>query len=182
MEYSGIRNFLSEDSILLHLSYLKQLRASLSLMKKYYPELEGKTAFDLASGSHRLRVPGEIASVAVNCLLHDAYFSSFTDTPRPSRPIKKYYSSENAFCYEILSRAERAECGFVYALRDKRGEVRIISDEFCKIPLTSETVLAIDISEHAYFSDYGFRREEYLRRALSYLNLAKLFPEDGKTS
>ena len=181
MEHSALLNFLSEDSVLAHLSYQRELRARLSLLKKYYPSFANNELWELISSIHG-RVPAELFSCALACFLHESYFSSFTTLPSPCPEVKKYYSSENAFCYELLSAARKLECGFVYALRDRRGRVNIVSDPFCAIPISSRNVLALDVSEHAYFSDYGFNKDEYLRRALAYLNLSKLFSEDGKTS
>ena len=46
---------------------------------------------------------------------------------------------------------------------------RIVTDEYL-----GEPIFAIDLCEHAYMLDYGFSRDEYLRRALGYLDLRKL--------
>ena len=40
--------------------------------------------------------------------------------------------------------------------------------------LRYEPVLAVDMYEHAYFNDYGFEKEKYLRTSLEYLDLERL--------
>ena len=35
-------------------------------------------------------------------------------------------------------------------------------------------LVAIDLAEHAYFGDYGFCREEYIKAAILHLDLSKI--------
>ena len=182
MEYKAMLNFMSEDTLRAHLSHLDGLRSRLSFLKKCYPSFKDKTAGELASFRQYSRLPRELFLCALGIFLHEQYFSSFTEIPLPCREVKSYYTSENAFCYELLSAARETDSGFVYAVRDKRRGVRIVSDPLCSKPLLADRILSLDLSEHAYFSDYGFNRDEYLRRAIAYLDLPKLFSEDRKTS
>ena len=40
--------------------------------------------------------------------------------------------------------------------------------------LPAPPALAIDVSEHAYFLDYGFDKQRYIMAALPFLDLSKL--------
>jgi superoxide dismutase len=63
--------------------------------------------------------------------------------------------------------------GFVFVFVDERGRPIINhSDNIKRVRLAPR--LAIDISEHAYFLDYRFEKERYLRSAIANLNLSLL--------
>ena len=40
--------------------------------------------------------------------------------------------------------------------------------------IMEKPLVAIDLAEHAYFGDYGFCREEYIKAAILHLDLSKI--------
>lgn len=175
MNYKPMLSFLSEDSIKAHNAYLKNLSSRHSVEEKSLPFIKGKSAFEISKMNIDKRVKSEILPLLFDIELHCAYFDSFTENPLPCREIKRYFSSEDDFCYQILTLARRTEYGFVYVVKNSRGEPEIKSTKESQRLLYQAPLLALDVCEHAYFSDYGFEREEYLKRALSHLDLTKLF-------
>ncbi len=176
MNKNGLLAFLSSDSIQKHEEYLKALNLKYSLMKKSYPAIAECGIAELA----RTRIEPGAREAAIEILRdiysHECFFDSFCESPAPCKQIKRYYSSDAAFVYEIFIAARHSKSSFIYVYKNKRG-VPIISEKFSDNPL-----LAIDLCEHAYIFDYGFSRDEYLRHALGYLNLSKLLlePLDNK--
>ena len=89
--------------------------------------------------------------------------------------LKKYYSSENSFLYEAEQLALSADGGFLYiALDDRRVPQPRLSESNRFACIKDTPLLAVDLCEHAYFSDYSFDKKRYLRAALSHLDLSKL--------
>ncbi len=168
MNKNGLSMFLSHDSIKRHEEYYKELKLRYSIIEKSYPSIIGKSlreisrmAIDLEARERALDLMRDISS-------HDCYFSSFCKDPRMYKPIKRYFSSEADFVYQIFTVARNSKSNFVYVCKSKRG-IPVITEEYSEFP-----ILAIDLCEHAYMFDYGFSREEYLRRALGYLDISKL--------
>jgi superoxide dismutase len=62
---------------------------------------------------------------------------------------------------------------FVFVFVDEKGRPIIIHSDNIK-RVKNVPRLAVDISEHAYFLDYRFEREKYLRSAIANLNLSLL--------
>ena len=160
--------FVSEDNLSRHLEYLNELKLKYSVFSKSYPEL---ASADIGS-IKRARIDKALKAQTVDLISaiksHECYFSSFCLSPKAYKPIRRYFSSEDGFVYEIFLIARSSKSDFVYVFLDANG-APVISDCYHENP-----VFAIDIAEHAYFLDYGFSRDEYLRRALGYLNLEKL--------
>ena len=70
----------------------------------------------------------------------------------------------------------------VPAEKARRGAPEIkCTAEAGKVDYSIKPLLALDVSAHAYFLDYGFSKEDYLRAAVSRLSLGKLFPERKKS-
>ena len=66
-----------------------------------------------------------------------------------------------------------AEGKFFYIYSDGKSLKTREGDEF-ELLKTCGNVLAVDLSEHAYFTDYGFDKSEYVRNLLPYLDLSIL--------
>ncbi|MBR5241623.1 MAG: hypothetical protein IKV20_00655 [Clostridia bacterium] len=104
---------------------------------------------------------------------HEIYFSSFSDGFGKYEKIKKKYLSADSLRYEIFTAARHARFGFLFIILE-RGEVRIRVVDKPPFFIREAPALAIDLCEHSYFPDYAFRREEYLRQAVGYLDLSKI--------
>ena len=160
--------FVSDEALNRHLEHLTDLKLKYSVLEKSYPILLNAdiqrvkyTRLDRAAKSEAIDLIVKIKS-------HECYFDSFCLNPKPYKPIKRYFSSEDAFVYEMFSAAKNSKEPFIYVYKDRYG-TPFVTDRYYGNP-----IFAVDLSEHAYFLDYGFSREEYLRRALGYLDLGKL--------
>ena len=70
--------------------------------------------------------------------------------------------------------------GFIYIFSAGGSSPRILhSSDIPRVFERDTPTLALDISEHAYFADYGFERDNYLKSAVARLDINKLFlPKD----
>ena len=171
MDKTGLRLFLSERAIGLHKEYIERCRLKLSILGKSgykveqsYPELRRERLGDART---------EILTLSREIYLHEIYFDSFAEGSS-ARPIfKSRFGSLAGFLYRLEREAMASEGGFL--LVSRLGEEIMIShssgigDRFRGTP-----ILALDLYEHAYFLDYGFEKQAYIRGALSRLNTAKL--------
>ena len=96
----------------------------------------------------------------------------------PSNFVKKSFGSENNFAYELSRLAKSSKACFVSVYMDKYNNVGFCEDTH--IPTGASIKLTLDICEHAYFRDYGFNKEKYIRSAVAHLNLSKLAPSTEK--
>ena len=168
-----MRRFLSESSIRGHKEYLSHLNLKYSVLQKSEPRL-----YDVPLDKiHRINLKSDIKNEAVTLLseikAHEIYFASFSADLGKYEKIKKKYVSADSLRYEIFTAARRVLTGFLFVLLE-RGEVRISVVDKPPFFSKSTPALALDLCEHSYFLDYGFHRDEYLRRAVGYLDLSKI--------
>ena len=173
MNKAVLGEFLSDDNISLHHSYMKDKYLKYSILKKGREELNGVKLEEV----HYLRIPRNEREMAHSLLSevesHKCYFDSFEICGRRCENIRKCFGSEDAMLYEVLETAKHAEQDFVYIYSDG-GRVKIMSANPSTAFLRCRPILALDLCEHAYFIDYAFDKERYLRAALAHLNLEKL--------
>lgn len=168
--------FLSEESVLRHKEYLRGLKLKYSVLEKSYPEIRGLELGEI----YRARIDGgtreECLSLFTKIMMHDLYFNSFCDELHNSMPVRESFGSEANFLYEIeLEISQHEAAGFLLIFFDRKKRLKFkILEGFSEILLSSAPVLALDLYEHAYFSDYGFDRKRYVKSALSHLNLNKI--------
>lgn len=179
MRLEGMRAFLSEDAISGHLAYYRRERCKYSILEKSIPEIRGKSLRELYKMPHSGDLGDEILSRANFLKSHELYFSSFCERRRVCCEIKKYYSSEAAFLYEISERALRMQGGFLYILRDKRGRPFAVSSEDLRFGRDFAPALALDMEEHAYFLDYRFNKERFISAALAAFDLNEIFSDEN---
>ena len=172
--------FLSRDSILAHIDYMKNLRHRYSIIEKSYPALSGKDIFSCKGRGLPRTVRDEAEELMREYLSHKLYFSSFAENLSPCQKIRKFYPSEDSFCYEVLTLARKYNGGFIYIFSAGGSSPRILhSSDIPRVFERDTPTLAFDISEHAYFADYGFERDNYLKSAVARLDINKLFlPKD----
>ena len=175
-----IENFLSEESVALHIAYLEDLRARCSVMEKCYPHIKNKDIYQISRirdgrlGKDKreiLRLKGEI-------LCHEIYFSSFGDKYQSSIFLREKCKSEACFLYELYNRCVLSDAKYkVIAI--ERGEIRIFDIcDYSEVANISRPLLAIDLCEHSYFNDYRFDRKGYLENAIARINLKILDGEE----
>lgn len=166
-----ICNFSSERTCKLHKEYLEKIKLQYTILEKSFPCIVRKDIFDIRK--MRLKYKDEILSLKCDIMCHELFFDSFGQRNQSSGTVIDNFGSEAAFLYEIFSQAKKAENCFAFiCLHGKRVNFSFGMPEL--LLKLSNPVLTLDLCEHAYFLDYGFDREEYLRRMLPYLNLNKL--------
>lgn len=172
--------FLTAENLKSHIDYMNTVLARYSIYQKSIPALLGRTPAEICKMKLNKSEKNEILSLLSEYLSHKTYFNSFAENDRPCKQIRRYYSSEDDFCYRVFERARGEHSGFIYIIKDKRGTPNIChSSELPDAYISATPILALDLCEHAYFADYGFNKEEYLRRAVARLDLSKLFlPEN----
>ena len=172
---NAILNFVNEASYKEHAEYLNNLKLKYSILKKSESRLSGLELFEI--DRHR-EIRREIRREALELLseikVHEIYFSSFGERGGKCPSLKEKYGSESSFLYEMLKKSVNFGDGFCYVYK-VCGEVYFnCAKSPCDIFCTCEPLVCIDLCEHAYFRDYGFKREEYLKRAFFYLNLSRI--------
>lgn len=167
--------FLSKESISMHKEYLKCQSLKYSILEKSVPRIKGYDMNSIYTMSISRDVKEEAIRLKKEIYLHECYFDSFSYNSLVSKAVNAYYSSDADFRYRLFRMACERDSGFVCISLDKRGVPIIYAESKSNSTLfKADPVLALDICEHSYFFDYGFNREEYFKRAISYLNLSKL--------
>ena len=175
MNIKALTLFLTEGNLREHFDYLRMMRLKYSVLVKSVPSLEGKEISSVIKSSFDPEIKTEAVNLLWQIKSHELFFDSFTDTPSLNINFKNNGISKEGFIYDILTMAKDKEWGFLYIYRDRKNNlVKSYTDKydgaFCKyIPL-----LCLDLYEHTYFLDYRFKKEKYLRNALSNFNLGRL--------
>ncbi|MBO5906844.1 MAG: hypothetical protein J6Q85_01640 [Clostridia bacterium] len=176
MDTSVLELFLTKENITDHFSYLKGLRLRYSILEKSIPEIKGKSVCEIYRMRIKQEIKNEILPLINSIICHKIYFSSFSERPATCSKIKELYISEPSFLYELYEIGRSANGGFLLIGRDGVApRVTVCSDFSASIP--SGVCLALDLCEHAYFLDYRFAKEKYLKAMLQFLNLSRLYEE-----
>lgn len=164
--------FISERYYEWHKEYLRGLKLRYSVLEKEFPMLKGLDCYKVS----RLRLgradKARVQSLFWEIFLHEVYFCSFSGGEyEPSGCVRELLGSESNLINQMYGMAMSAESGFVGVL-EKEGRAQFFAIHDFSNGLVGRPVLALDISEHAYFGDYGFNKERYVRTALKYLNMS----------
>ena len=174
MNKSILLEFLSEDNLNLHLSHLKNASLQYSILEKSVDGLSGLSVRDMSRSGLKRAERDEAFAKLSYIESHRNYFDSFAHLTKKCDAVRKCFGSEEKFLYEVFECARYESHGFVYVYLDSRRKPKIEfakpSDAYVKF----SPVLALDLYEHAYFLDYAFEKEKYLRSAISRLDIEKL--------
>lgn len=167
--------FLDGDGVLRHKEYLNTLKLKYAVFEKSYPFTSGMDYARLKKCSIPSAERAQLLSLFCKIRLHEIYFNSFSDCEHIKSPLEKVRRyNENALYYEIFTKGRDMESGFISLVND-RGNIRVCCEsDYERHFVYGEPCLAIDMYEHAYFSDFAYMREEYLKKAVSFLNLELL--------
>lgn len=159
----------SEATEAMHRDHLRTLKLKHSVFEKSYPALVGKDISDYTLTS---RLPKgereELFALKGNILAHELYFSCFIGSPSVII-IPDYRGSYSELKYRLLCSALCSD-GFLVLFSDG-GELRFYAgNAFHRLFERHKPIFALDLCEHAYFYDYGFRKEEYLKAAISMID------------
>ena len=167
--------FLSEENVLAHREYLNTLRLKYSIFEKSFPSIKNKYPGEIVRQKMNREDKREALDLLCEILLHNIFFTSFSkDTYSESKIIRESFGGISGLVYEIMTRAKGLKYGFVCIYSYGGRAWFDSSSSFRKLVMPTMPILAIDLCEHAYFSDYGFDKERYLSSALSYLDTSRL--------
>lgn len=167
--------FISEENYSMHVEYVNALKVKLSALTKIVPALDRPEALSAKRRTRDRELLNGIKLIG-EIRLHEACFKSFGE-----REFQRSVGAERAFgsSAELLGRlcklAIGIPYGFVGVTVDKKRRINVFSlTDFAQLESSVTPVLAVDVCEHAYFMDYGFDKERYLKRALAYLSVERL--------
>ena len=163
--------FVSERALMLHREFLNSERLRLSVIEKSYPELMGKNIKQILRSACGCK--NDAVRLKLNIKCHELYFSSFQERYSPSETVRLSYGSEASFLYELGRIAIATEEQFVFISSD-RGKIIVKDGGVGVVARFDKDTLVLDLSEHAYFLDYGFDKAAYVQNMISYLNLSVL--------
>ena len=174
MTNDAMRCFLSEQTLTLHKRELDTARAALSIYQKSLPHIKEKSISEI----QKMRIPTDYKQTILckmrYIMLHEVYFSSFATSPILPKRLKEYYPSREGFLFSLSEAVRGMRDGFLCLYKTKGApKISILNEDSSALCLAP--TLAVDISEHAYFLDYAFSRDKYLKGALERLNLDVLF-------
>lgn len=164
--------FISERYYEWHKEYLRGLKLRYSVLEKEFPTIKDLDCYKVS----RLRLAradkARVQSLFWEILLHETFFCSFSGGEyAPSGRVRELLGSETNLINQMYGMAMSTEGGFVGVL-ERAGRAQFFAIRDFSIGLVGRPILSLDISEHAYFGDYGFNKERYVRTALKYLNMS----------
>ena len=175
MNIKAMTMFLSEDNIKKHIEHLNEQRLKLSILEKSAEGLKGKSLSEII----KLDLNKDIKTEAINLLwyikTHELFFDSFSEEQKRCKSVERYSGSAQSFGYYIYTEAMKYNIGFLFVYLNCKGRpVARYSDGFDGAFVKYEPRLVIDLYEHAYFADYGFKKDKFLSSAICRLDLSKL--------
>ena len=167
--------FLSEQTLFAHKEYVRTLSLKYSILEDSIPNIKNADIDKIQSIRINNRDKEEALSLLCEIKCHDMYFASFDREMGLNSPLaRRQYGSEDALAMCILYEGMKKDIKFV-SIGIKQGRISIHASKDYHTHFDIHTPkLMIDVEEHAYFWDYGFDKERYIKSALLYLNLAKL--------
>ncbi len=167
-------SFLSDEAVRLHKEYLQNLKLRYSVLTKSVPQLVGKNIKDVKWLKIKKEDKRQAEELLGNILAHELYFNSFSHEVRQSRCVSALFGSEASFLYEVYLDLKEQPSGFLLIYKESGAIKYVTSDEPWVYFIRIAPLLAVDLYEHAYFLDWGFDRDGYIKGALSRLDLSKL--------
>jgi len=167
-------SFISEDNYALHREYLETLKLKYSVFSKSYPKIPCGTLSQLKRAAIGRDEREEGLLLLGEIVAHEKYFASFCERTKPNSKIRQEHGSEASFVYDIFTLTNKSRSDWMLICITKSTPRIVFTDFPYKVLLKEDVRLAVDLCEHAYFNDYKFRREEYIKRALASLDLSKL--------
>ena len=166
--------FISDANLSIHKEEFERMKHRRAIFEKSYG-VELKTVRDAYRSHIPLYEREETVELITNIILHDVFFSSFGFSGHVSVPVRKRYGSEASFLYELYECAKAADGGFLMIFSNENGKIEFCAGrEYKRQVERNMPCLALDLEEHAYFYDYLFERDSYIKSALSQLDLSKI--------
>ena len=166
--------FLSERNLEMHKEYLNDLMLKYRIFEKSYPELSGADIDGICKSKIRKDEKDAAVKLFSEILAHKIYFSSFDGRNSPCERIKHEYVSVGSFLYDLKEKCNECKAGFLLIYEDRGRILYYCGADYEEILRYKKVILALDLCEHAYFYDYGFKKKDYIINAISYFDLCKI--------
>lgn len=168
-------SFFSDENIEIHKSFERVKKMRYSILEKSIIGIKGKNISEISGQKLKKRDKNDVLLLLSDISLHTIFFASFADnTFTSSDAVRASFGSEASFLNELFVRCMEIDHGFV-CVYNINGKISVGGGtDLQRLCLPYLPDLSIDVCEHAYFLDYGFDKERYLRAALPYLDIAKL--------
>ncbi len=167
--------FLSEESISRHMEYVQLLRHRYAIFEKSMEVLSGRTVREVFEMRISRRDRDDVLPLISEIALHDIFFSSFADVR--NKPLSFFgvdYRNSAELLGAVYESAMSIEYGFACVYRTAHDITVRASRDLTSLVYPYLPILAVDVFEHSYFSDYAFNKREYLANSLPYLDIEKL--------
>ena len=168
-------SFLSDENLAIHKEHLRTKKLQYSILEKSIEGIKNKNIEEIIRQKLKKRVREDVLRLLSDITLHELFFASFAEnTHASSDAVRLSYGSEASFLNALFLECLNLSHGFVCVYYSS-GRVSMRGGfDGLSLCLPAPPTLAIDVSEHAYFLDYGFDKERYIMAALPFLDLSKL--------
>lgn len=175
MNLKAMKMFLSEENVKKHLEHFRNLRLRFSVLEKSIPELKGKDISAVSKLSISRKIKDEALELLWQIKSHELFFNSFTINPLWNEEIRKHNSSRERLIYDVFSQVKDLYYGFLYVYTDRhKNIITIYSNKYDGTFVKYQPSLCLDLYEHTYFNDYGFKKDKFLSNALGYFDTGRL--------
>ncbi len=183
--FKDLEPYLSEETLTYHYNlYKNNLHKLNSLLQKEnyqfkYPLknlIENISIFPLSSR-------GDILYYILSIMNHNLYFNNLSNkkntTPsgKLAKDIEKYFGNFNNFKTDFIRHAMNLSgSGYTFLVKDKNNRLMIIntSNEDNPYEYGFTPIIALDLWEHAYYTQYPNNKEEYINNFFKILDFNKI--------
>ena len=171
----AVIEFLSDEAIELHKEWLNTEKLRMSILEKSIGGIKGKSIREIMNMKLKREDKEDVLLQLSKIKLHECFFNSFGNIKYPqSNAVKSIYGNSASFLNKLYSESLKRETGFLTVLT-LNGALKVCTSvNMIEHFNDADPILAIDLSEHVYFLDYGFDKERFLFNALPYLSVDKL--------
>jgi superoxide dismutase len=126
------------------------------------------------SDSKMMRIDGQMKSEVMNLLWHikshELFFSSFTINRKGDQKNRQLC---DRIRYDVYCEAMAHDYGYLYVFNDRGLKIKF-SDNSRNCYDIKDEWLCIDLYEHCYILDYGYKKDRFLKNALAYFDIERL--------
>lgn len=169
---SAFPDFLSSNNINLHYEYYKDRIEEINAYAEQYPQMQSLTLGDIVN-----QYTGRISEVASEALNHPFFWKCLSPTGggqptgRLYRMISSQFGSYEQFKDKFTHAAlEMFGSGWIWLVYDPTTTFLQIVPEDNPIITGSIPLLALDVWEHSYYTDYGPNKTRYVQNFWNYIN------------
>lgn len=172
MNFKALNLFLSEDNIRRHIEHNNSVKLKLSILEKSVPKIIGCSICEIKQMKLDKDIKEEAARLIGYIRSHDLFFDSFVEHNNACGHKALWIEQ---LLYNIYTEALSLDFGFMYLFKDGRGGIKTsFSPNGEYIIENQKPILSLDLFEHTYYLDYGFKKDKFLKNALCHLDISRL--------